>query len=67
MRSTKYPGPTTPFYKGEGKWTFYVFPKGAQEEAGVYRDEESARIASWEAHRAWQANGRSYGTSPLPN
>jgi len=66
MRSAKHPGPTTPFYKAKGKWTFYVFPNGVQEEAGDYRDEESARAASWEAHRAWQSNGRSYRTSASP-
>jgi hypothetical protein len=60
MKRTVQQGPTTPFYKAKGSWTFYVFPNGVQEEAGHYPDQESAQIASLAAHRIWQANGRKY-------
>jgi hypothetical protein len=65
MKRGEHPGPTTQFYKSKGKWTFYVFPNGVVEEAGDYPDQESAKAASWDAHRAWQANGRKYGASVL--
>jgi hypothetical protein len=55
-----HPGPTTPFYKEKGKWSFYVFPMGVPEEAGDYPDEGTARAASWEVYRTWQANGCRY-------
>jgi hypothetical protein len=58
MSDTTDQSPTTPFFKKEpGKWTFYVFPGGVQQEAGDFPDEESARVASWKSYRAWQANG----------
>jgi len=60
MADQNYAGPTTPFQKQKGMWTFYVFPKDEQEEAAEYLDEESARAASWKAYRAWQANGCRY-------
>ena len=60
MPNKTQPGPTTPFYKEKGKWSFYVFPRGLAEEAGDYRDEETARAASLEAYRVWQANGCRY-------
>jgi hypothetical protein len=60
MKHTVHQGPTTPFYKAKGSWTFYVFPNGVQEEAGRYPDQESAQKASLAAHRMWQANGRKY-------
>jgi hypothetical protein len=60
MKHTVQQGPTTPFYKAKGSWTFYVFPNGVQEEAGHYPDQESAQRASLAAHRIWQANGRKY-------
>jgi hypothetical protein len=60
MADQNYAGPTTPFCKEKGKWTFYVFPTGQQEEAPSFPDEESARIASWKAYRAWQEKGCRY-------
>ena len=60
MADQNYAGPTTPFRKEKGKWTFHVFPTGEQEEAAHYPDEESARVASWQAYRAWQAKGCRY-------
>jgi hypothetical protein len=60
MPNKTHPGPTTPFYKEKGKWSFYVFPVGAPEEAGDYPDEEAAKAASWEVYRAWEAHGRRY-------
>ena len=60
MKTKTHPGPTTPFYKSRGKWTFYVFPNGVGEEAGDYPDEETARAASWKTHCVWQANGCKY-------
>lgn len=60
MTNQNYAGPTTAFCKEKNKWTYYVFPKGEQEEAACYPDEESARAASWKAYRAWQANGCQY-------
>src|SRR5277367_8566 len=60
MKTKPQPGPTTPFYKSRGKWTFYVFPNGFGEEAGDYPDQETARAASWKTHCVWQANGCKY-------
>jgi hypothetical protein len=54
MASQIHPSPTPPFYKGKGKWSFYVFP------GGEYPNEETARAASWEVYWAWQANGYRY-------
>lgn len=55
-----HPSPTPPFYKGKGKWSFYVFPGGERKEAGEYPNEETAKAASWEVYWAWQANGYRY-------
>ena len=63
MTNKTQPGPTTPFYKERGKWTFYVFPNGVREEAGEYPNEAMARAASWDTHRAWQTNGYRYESS----
>ncbi len=60
MKPKTHPGPTTPFYKDKGKWTFYVFPNGLQEEAGEYPDEQSARRACLKTYRAWCARGCRY-------
>jgi hypothetical protein len=60
MADQNYAGPTTPFQKAKGIWTFYVFPTGKQEEAPHYPDEASARAASWKAYREWQAKNCRY-------
>jgi hypothetical protein len=60
VKKNTQPGPTTPFYKSRGKWTFYIFPHGVGEEAGDYPDEETARAASWKTHCVWQSNGCKY-------
>jgi len=60
MRNKTQRGPTTPFYKEKGKWSFYVFPRGVPEEAGEYQDEATAKAVSLEVYRMWQANGCRY-------
>ena len=62
MPNKTQPGPTTPFYKEKGKWSFYVFPRGVPEEAGEYRDEETARAVSCGLFHEWgERVGRSAG------
>ena len=46
--------------KRKGEMDVLRFPNGVQEEAAHYPDEESARAASWQAYRAWQAKGCRY-------
>jgi hypothetical protein len=60
MSNQIHPSPTPPFYKGRGKWSFYVFPGGERKEAGEYPNEETAKAASWEVYWVWQANGYQY-------
>ncbi len=55
------PMPSLPFQKANGKWTFYAYPKGVQEEAGEYSDKETAEQASIKVWRIWKANGFTYG------
>ena len=47
--------------KGNGKWTFYTYPRGRAEEAGEYSSQKLANRGALLAHQMWQANGMSYG------
>jgi len=55
------PMPGRPFEKENGKWTFYAYPNGVQEEAGEYPDKDTAEQASIKVWRIWEANGFNYG------
>ena len=55
------PSPGLPFQKANGKWTFYAYPNGVQEEAGEYPNEEAAKEASIKVWRIWETNGFTYG------
>jgi hypothetical protein len=61
MESHGDPPPSTPFYKDNGKWTFFTYPNGKEEEAGQYSSRNLAIRGALFAHQMWEANGRSYG------
>jgi hypothetical protein len=63
MKTHVESSPSTAFYKGNGKWTFFTYPNGKAEEAGEYSSKELANRAALFAHQMWQANGESY--SPM--
>jgi hypothetical protein len=54
--------PGAAFEKDDGKWTFYVYPKGVQQEADEYTDAETAREWADKALRHWYTNGGTYGS-----
>lgn len=56
MASNQRPGPSSPFRKENGKWTFYDYPKAVQTEAGEYPTEDEAKDASTKVLRIWIAN-----------
>jgi hypothetical protein len=66
MKTRGDPSPSTAFYKGNGKWTFFTYPNGKAEEAGEYSSKELANRAALFAHQRWQANGNSYGPMKVP-
>jgi hypothetical protein len=61
MTTPQQPMPSLPFQKDNGRWTFYAYPNGAQEEAGEYLDEDAAKQAAMMVWRIWEANGFTYG------
>jgi hypothetical protein len=65
MKSKGEPAPSTAFYKSNGKWTFFTYPNGREEEAGEYSNRELANRAAFFAHQMWEANGRSYGPTKV--
>jgi len=67
MPIQQQPSPSLPFQKDNGRWTFYAYPSGVQEEAGEYLDEDAAKQAAIKVWRIWEANGFSYGTVGVVN
>ena len=59
------PAPGEAFKKDNGKWTFYVYPRGIPREAGDWDDEESAKTESANMLQLWENNGRSYGRAGM--
>jgi hypothetical protein len=60
MNSEKQPAPGPTFKRSDGKWTFYVFPDGQQQEAGHYDSEAAAKDARFKVLLQWGSNGKKY-------
>jgi hypothetical protein len=60
MASDPKPAPAAPFRKDNGKWTYYVYPKGSAEEGGEFPDENAATESFIKMYRLWEVNGQSY-------
>ena len=60
MASDPKPAPTAPFLKDNGKWSYYVYPKGSAEEGGEFPDENAAEQSFIKMYRLWEVNGQSY-------
>jgi hypothetical protein len=61
MTLEKRPGPSVAMKKGNGKWSFYVYPDGIPKEADEYATEAEAAAASYKTLLIWEANGHTYG------
>jgi hypothetical protein len=60
MNSDKQPAPGPTIKRSDGKWTFYVFPDGHQQEAGQYDSESAAKDARFKVLLQWGSNGKKY-------
>jgi hypothetical protein len=60
METDPKPAPTAPFLKDNGKWSYYVYPKGSAEEGGEFLDMNSAKQSFITMYRLWAVNGQSY-------
>lgn len=60
MNTEKQPAPGPTIRKANGKWTFYVFPDGQQQEAGQYDSEMAAKDARFKVLLQWGSNGKKY-------
>jgi hypothetical protein len=67
MTDAKQRAPGGPFLKENGKWTFYFYPHGVEQEAGEYADQDHAEQESIKMLRIWEANGFSYGPLGIVN
>ena len=60
MNTDKHPAPGPAVKKGNGKWTFHIFPHGLDCEAGQYETEVAAKDARFKALLRWGSNGETY-------
>ena len=60
MSNEKQPAPGPTIKKPNGKWTFYVFPNGEQQEAGPFDSEAAAKDARFRTLLQWGSNGNKY-------
>jgi hypothetical protein len=60
MNTDEQPAPGPTVKKPDGKWTFYIFPDGQQQEAGQFESEAAAEDARFRTPLQWGSNGKKY-------
>jgi len=60
MTFDRHPAPGPTIRKANGQWTFYVFPDGRQQEAGLFETEAAAQKARFNTLLRWGSNGEKY-------
>lgn len=65
MSNDKHPAPGPAIRKPNGKWTFYIFPEGEQQEAGQFDTESAAKDARFKTLLQWGSNGKKYAPMTL--